>query len=89
MPRTSRQTFEETLLAVTPRNAQSLENKAHTASSLAVTYPENADAFRTIESEAIQQLFRILAYVPWIGNPSAIVGSEPDRVLNLARLAAD
>jgi len=89
MPRRWRQTFKETLLAVASRNVQALEYKARTASSLAETYPERGGAFRTIESEAIQQIFRILANEPWIGDTWTPVGSGPDRELAGARVVAN
>ncbi len=89
MARQARQTFKQLLLAVALRNVQTLEYKARTASSLAETYPENAAAFRAIESEAIQQMFRILVNRPWIGDARATVGSWPDRELAGARVAAN
>ncbi len=62
MPRRSKQTFEHMLVEVAPRNVQVLERRAERASSLAEAYPENEAAFRAIESEAIQQMFRILTH---------------------------
>jgi hypothetical protein len=55
-----RSTFQQILTAVAPQNIQRLEHEALTASALAVTYPQNAEAFRAIESEALLQLFRIM-----------------------------
>jgi hypothetical protein len=61
--------FTETLRALALRNARALEDKARTASSLAVTYPRHADAFRAIESEALQQIFRIVVRDSRIADP--------------------
>jgi hypothetical protein len=60
MPSTSRQTFEKTLLAVGPENAQTLERKANIAASLAGSYPEYRDVLRALETKALDQVFRIL-----------------------------
>jgi hypothetical protein len=56
----SRNTFRHILVAVAPRNIQTLENEARTASKLAAAYPENETAFHSLESDALQQIFRII-----------------------------
>ncbi len=60
MPSRSRQTFEKTLLAVGPENAQVLERKASVAALLAGSYPEYRDVLRALETKALDQMFRIL-----------------------------
>ena len=60
----SKTTFRDTLAAVASGNIEVLELKAHIASSLAATYPESAEAFRRLESEALWQLFRIVVSTP-------------------------
>ena len=59
--RTQKHSFKETLLAAVPQNVLALEKKTLLAASLGATYPEHASTFQTIESEAIRQLFYILA----------------------------
>ena len=54
------QTFEETLQAVGPGNAQALEHKAHIAALLAGSYAAHRKVFRAIETKALDQMFRIL-----------------------------
>jgi hypothetical protein len=89
MQRRSRKTFKQVLIAVAPRNAQSLEHKANTAVSLAVTYPTNAGAFLAIEAEAVRQMFHALFYM--VGMPSTwtVVDERPSPEPAAARLAAD
>jgi hypothetical protein len=60
MPQRRRQTFEEALLIVAPRNAQSLERKAYTASSLAQAYPEIEWFFCDVARRAAQQLSKLV-----------------------------
>jgi len=74
MPQTFRRSFAETLTALALRNALAVERKARTASSLAATYPESAEAFRTIESAALRQLFRIMAHGPETGLDASAAG---------------
>jgi hypothetical protein len=64
MTQTFRRSFAQTLTALAWRNALAVERKARTASSLAATYPERAEAFRGVESAALMQLFRIMAHGP-------------------------
>lgn len=64
MRRKNSKPFAEILIAVASCSVQTLEYKARTASSLAETYPENIDAFRSIESRALRQVFRILTEMP-------------------------
>jgi hypothetical protein len=71
----SRSTFNQILLAVAPRNIQTLENEARAASALAATYPENEAAFRSLESEALRQIFHITVHGPGIENAWAAPGS--------------
>ncbi len=85
----SKETFSQILMTVAPQNVQSLEYKARTASSLAETYRESGGAFRAIESEAIQQILRILVYEPWIREASVAVSPRPGREPAEARVAAD
>jgi hypothetical protein len=74
MAQQQRQTFEQILFAAAPQNARVLEEKAHTASMLARTYPENAFLFRAIEGRLVDQLLKIL---PGLGSDqeSAMVPS--------------
>lgn len=74
MPQTSRRSFAETLTALALRNALAIERKARVASSLAITYPESAEAFRAIESAALRQLFRIMAGRPETGLNAGVGG---------------
>src|SRR5258708_39465528 len=56
----SRNTFRHILDAVAPHSIQILENEARTAYKLAAAYPENETAFYWLESDALQQIFRII-----------------------------
>jgi len=89
MTHSFRPTFEETLLAVASQNVQSLEHKAHTASSLAVTYPKNAGVFRAIESEAIQQMFHVLVQMPSMPSARTVAGERPSAEIAEAKPVAD
>ena len=71
--------FKQILVAVAPRNIQTLENKARAASALATTYPENEAVFRSLESEALRQIFRILADMGNGQDTRHIVDRRPDR----------
>ena len=53
-------TFEETLQAVGPENAQVLEHKANIAALLAGSYPEHRNVFRALETKALDQVFRVV-----------------------------
>jgi hypothetical protein len=54
-----KQTFDETLREVAPWNAQVLELKAHTAATLARICPECQSILQRIETQALDQAFRI------------------------------
>jgi len=84
MVRRSRETFQETLLTVAPHNAQVLENKALTASSLAATCPAYEHILRAIESKALDQMFSILVHIRCIRDARL-----PDCELVGARLPTD
>jgi hypothetical protein len=58
----SRATFRDILRAVASRNIQVLEYEARIAFDLARACPEKAAAFRMLETEALEQVFRILAW---------------------------
>ena len=90
MVQKSRQTFGETLLAVAPQNVQTLECKARTASSLAVTCPECEGPLRAIESAAIEQMFRILVHMPSTRDTWATVcdGGDGGRRLKKCQIRA-
>jgi len=75
----SRETFQQILVTVAPRNIQTLENQAQVASALAVTYPENEGVFRAIESDALQQIFRIVVREPLTGEMGIASGSGGGR----------
>ena len=60
MPQKFSQTFEKTLQAVGPGNAQVLERKANIAALLAGSYPEHRNVFRALETKALDQMFRVL-----------------------------
>lgn len=85
----SKETFSQILIAVAPRNVKTLENKAHTAASLAVTHPQNEDIFRAIESGALRQIFRVLAEQPWLSDLSAAAKIVAVGQTAGVRLAAD
>ncbi len=55
------QTFREILQAVGPENAQVLERKAHIAASIARICPAHQSKLHGIETQALDQAFRILA----------------------------
>jgi hypothetical protein len=86
MSRKTGKTFEQILTAAIPANLQSLENKAHTASSLAVTYPKNEAVFREIENEALRKIFQILISELKIEDVRAIVSSPCGRLAAAIRL---
>lgn len=56
----SRNTFRHILEAVAPANIEVLESTARAASSLASTYPHNETSFTSLESEALEQILRIV-----------------------------
>jgi len=85
----SRETFQRILVAVAPRNIQTLENGARTASALATTYPKNEAVFRSLESEALQQIFRIMTDMAPGQDAWRIVGKRPDREPAPVRLLAE
>lgn len=62
--------FRNILACVAGKTTLVLERKALPASSLAITYPASAAAFRRIESAASEQLLTILAAAPWDSNLS-------------------
>jgi hypothetical protein len=78
-----RATFEHILVAVAPQNIRALEHEARTASALAVTYPANEDGFRAIESEALQQIFRILVRESWTEETRTLLCSGEDRSVSI------
>jgi len=80
MPQTCKRSFAETLTALALRNSLAVECRARTASSLAATYPERAEAFRAIESAALEQLFRIVA-----GRPETDLDAAAAGIPSLAR----
>jgi hypothetical protein len=57
MTRNPRPTFEEIVLAVAPKNAHTLEEKARRAGELAGTYPERALQIKAIENRLLCQLW--------------------------------
>ena len=63
MPRRFNQTFQETLRAVGPGNAQVLERKANIAALLAGSYSEYRGVLRELETKALDQMFRVLTGV--------------------------
>jgi len=81
-------TFRETLLEVAQQNAQVLEHKANIAALLARTYPEYQGILRAIETEALDQVFRILADIANSHDPSHRTNGS-DHALAGLRLAAD
>ena len=89
MSKKLKKSFEETLKAVGPRNIQSLEVKARTASSLALMYPENAAVLRAIESAAIRQMASILFRVRRREDTRMAANSGDNEGPTSARLAAD
>jgi hypothetical protein len=84
MARQSRQTFEQILMAASPQNFQVLENKARTAFSLAVTYPENGGVLRAIETEALRQMFQILLRELTIED-APVARADLSRIVDLLR----
>lgn len=89
MSRRSRKTFEQILAAAVPANIQSLENKARTAGSLAVTYPKNEDVFCIIEDEALRKIFQILISESKIKHVRAAESSGPQGRFATAGLSGD
>ncbi len=89
MPGKCEQTFEETIRAVGPRNAQTLERKAHIAALLAGTYPEHRDILRALENKALDQVFRILTEIATSRSPSHTTNKRADRDPAGVRVAAD
>ncbi len=77
-------TFQQILVAVAPRNIQTLENEARAASALAATYPDVAVVFRSLESDALQQIFRITVHEPGIENAWTASGSNENRSASVA-----
>lgn len=84
-----RETFQRILVAVAPHNIQTLENVARTASSLATTYRKNEAVFRSLESEALQQIFRIMTDMDNGQDASRLVDKRPDREPAPVRLLVD
>lgn len=62
MTKKRKQTFEEALQLASPGNVEVLERKAHIATLLAQSYPEHRNILRTIETKALEQIFKILTY---------------------------
>jgi hypothetical protein len=89
MSHSSRQTFEQILRAAVSGNIQALEYKAHTACSLAVTYPKNEAVFHILENEALQKIFQILISESMIEDVSVAVGSGIRGRLAAVRLSGD
>ncbi len=85
----SRETFQRILVAVASRNIQTLENVARTASALATAYPKNEAVFRSLESEALQQIFRIMTDMANGQDAWRIVDKRPDREPAPVSLLAD
>ena len=75
----SRNTFRHILDAVAPHSIQILENEARTASKLAAAYPENETAFHSLESDALQQIFRIITDAASGEDVQRIVDKRIDR----------
>jgi len=83
-----RNTFRHILDAVAPRSIQILENEARTASELAAAYPENETAFHSLESDALQQLFRIIMDAASGENVQRVVDKRIDREASGVSLCA-
>jgi hypothetical protein len=76
MAQQARQTFEQILFSAAPHNARVLEEKAHTASVLARTYPESAFLFRAIEGRLVERLLKILPALSSSRVPAVVLSYE-------------